>query len=108
MWILLLYIAFNLIALWILPTKFWNKYNWVFYFLYPMILLFPFLEGFIIIFRGWMSDMNSTIGYAWDITDLISKELILLIIAIIIFQFLFNNYIGKIINKKRKTATNTM
>lgn len=96
MLVVIFFILFNLVVFGFVPLKFLNRFKWTFYFIYPIILIYPFIHDIIITALECDGTANSPCGCAWDITYLIYDLYILAIVLII--QALFNNFLGKMIN----------
>lgn len=98
MLVLIFFTLFNLVVFGFIPLKFLNRYKWTFYFIYPIILIYPFVRDIVVMSFECIRDdyARASCGCAWDVTYLIYDIYILAIVLII--QVLFNNFLGRVIN----------
>jgi hypothetical protein len=63
-------------------------------------ILYPVLITILMIPQEQEFHLNGNYGFAIDITDLYSKFYLLTLALIILIQFIFNNFLFKVINRR--------
>ena len=91
---ILIQIALNIIILRFLSEKVTEVYKKLAYILYPVLITA------LIVFTKQKVVLNEHYGFALDVTILYSRYYILTLALIIGIQFLFNNFLFKIFNRR--------
>lgn len=91
---ILIQILFNIIIFRFFSEKVIGVYKKLAYILYPVLI------SILVILPKHEIHFNENCGFALDITELYSKFYLLTLALIILIQFIFNNFLYKLFNRR--------